>query len=116
MILQNIDPESLFWTSLDIDPEAVDTYDRIQQIQSREAQQSGERKLRHWYAIAIIALLTLQLLFIGAIVFLLGFGIITLDRWVATTLIAATLTEISGLAYLVIRYLFPLDPSPTPAA
>ena len=94
----------------------IDTYDRIQQIQSREAQQTGERQLRHWYAIAIMTLLTLQLLFIGAVVFLLGFGIITLDRWVATTLIAATLTEISGLAYLVIRYLFPLDPPPAPAA
>ena len=37
----------------------IDTYDRIQQIQSREARQTGERQLRHWYAIAIIALLTL---------------------------------------------------------
>ena len=99
-----------------IDPDEITTYDRIQQIQSREAQQTGERQLRHWYAIAIIALLTLQLLFIGAVVFLLGFGIITLDRWVATTLIAATLAEVSGLAYLVVRYLFPLAPPPAPAA
>ena len=94
----------------------IDTYDRIQQIQSREAQQTGERQLRHWYAIAIMALLTLQLIFVAVVIFLLGFGIITLDRWVATTLIAATLTEVSGLAYLVVRYLFPLAPPPAPAA
>ena len=33
----------------------IDTYDRIQQIQSRAARQTGERQLRHWYAIAMAA-------------------------------------------------------------
>ena len=31
----------------------------------------------------------------------------TLDRWVATTLIAGMLSEVAGMAYLVVRYLFP---------
>lgn len=105
-----IDPENLFRLTKDITPDNLETLDRIQQIQSREARESGERKLRHWYAIAIMALLTLQLLFISAIVFLLGFGIMALDRWVATALIAGMLSEVAAMAYLVVRYLFPLIP------
>lgn len=94
----------------------IDSYDRIQQIQSREARQSSERKLRHWYAIAIMVLLTMQLIFVAIVVFLLGFGIMQLDRWVATTVVSGTLAEVAGLACLVIRYLFPPTPEPTPAA
>ena len=108
--MQNNDPENFFRWAKDISYENLDTLDRIQQIQSREAWESGERKLRHWYAIAIMAVLVLQLLFIAAVVFLLGFGIIALDRWVATTVISGTLAEVSGMAYLVVRYLFPPIP------
>ena len=56
-----------------------------------------------------MALLMLQLLFISAIVFLLGFGIMELDRWVATTALGGT-SGVSGMAYLTVRYLFPPYP------
>lgn len=96
---------------LPIPPDHIESYARIQEIQSTAARESGERKLRHWYAIAILTLLVLQLLFIAAVVFLLGFGIIALDRWVATTIISGTLAEVSGMGYLVVRYLFPPIPN-----
>ena len=93
--------------SEDLPPEDVDTIDRLQQIQSRDARERQERNLRQWYAIAIMALLTLQLIFVAIVVLLIGFEVMTLDRWVATTLIAGMLSEVAGMAYLVVRYLFP---------
>lgn len=91
-------------------PEAVDTFDRFQQIQDQTERENQDRKLRRLYGNVILGLLVLQLIFIAAVVFLLGFGIIALDRWVATTVVSGTLAEVSGMAYLVVRYLFPLLP------
>lgn len=92
------------------EPEAVDTFGRFRQIEDRTKRENQDRKLRQLYGKVILGLLISQLLFIAAVVFLLGFGIITLDRWVATTVVSSTLAEVSGMAYLVVRYLFPLIP------
>ena len=98
-----------------IPSEDIEVYERIQQIQAREARESGERRLRLGYAVVIITLLTLQLIFVAVVVFLLGLGVMALDRWVATTEVSGTLAEVSGLAWLVVRYLFPADAGPVGA-
>ena len=89
--------------------EDVDTYERISQIQARAARERGERSLRLVYATALLALLAGQIIAVSTLAFLIGFGIIHLDRWVATTFVAGTFGEVSSMAYLVVRYLFPVD-------
>lgn len=87
----------------------VDTYERISQIQNREARERGERNLRLIYATALLALLVGQIIAVTTLAFLIGFGIINLDRWVATSFVAGTFGEVSGMAFLVVRYLFPVN-------
>ena len=87
--------------------EDIEVYERIQQIQSREARESGERRLRFMYALAFLALIVFHLGATWTVVFLLGFGLMELDRWVATTFISGSLGQVVGLLWLVTRYLFP---------
>lgn len=60
------------------------------------------------YGITLLALLSVQVIAVTLFVFLLGFGAIQVDRWVTTTFIGGTIGEVSGMAFLVVRYLFPL--------
>ena len=48
----------------------------------------------------------MQVFFVVTVVFLLGFGVISLDRWVATSSLGGT-SGVSAMAYLTVRYLFP---------
>ena len=94
----------------EIPSDAITTYERVQQIQSREARESGERRLRFMYALAFLSLIVFHLGATWTVVFLLGFSVITLDRWVATTFISGSLSQVVGLLWLVTRYLFPSEP------
>lgn len=94
---------------------SISTYERIQQIQSREARERGERKLRLGYALTFLGLMVLHLVAIWSVIFLLGFGIIELDRWVTTTFISGSLGQIVGIIWLITRYLFPAEPAPANA-
>ena len=53
----------------------------------------------------------MQIVAVTFFAFLMGFGLISIDRWVTTTFIGGTLGEVSGMAFLVVRYLFPVDKS-----
>ena len=87
--------------------EDIDTYDRLEQVKSRTEAQRTERLLRRTYGWALLALLTIEIIAVLVIAFLIGFGVVDLDRWVATTFIGGTFTQVSGLAYLIVRHLFP---------
>ena len=87
--------------------EDIDTYDRLEQVKSRAEGQRTERLLRRIYGLALLALLSIEIIAVLAIAFLIGFGIIELDKWVATTFIGGTFTQVSSLAFLIVRYLFP---------
>ena len=89
--------------------EDVDTYERVSQIQAREARERGERKLRLVYGSVLLTLLTGQIIAVTTLAFFIGFGIISIDRWVATAFVGGTFGEVSGMAYLIVRYLFPVD-------
>lgn len=90
--------------------EDIDTYDRLEQLASRSAGQRSERNLRLIYGWALLVLLSVEIVSVLAIAFLIGFQVIELDRWVATTFIGGTFTQVSGLAFLIVRYLFPVRP------
>ena len=86
----------------------IDTYDRLEQVKSRTEAQRTERLLRRIYAWALLVLLTIEIIAVLLIAFLIGFGVVELDKWVATTFIGGTFTQVSGLAYLIVRHLFPV--------
>ncbi len=87
--------------------EDIDTYDRLEQVKSRTETQRTERLLRRIYGWALLALLSIEIIAVLVIAFLIGFGVIELHKWVATTFIGGTFTQVSGLAYLIVRHLFP---------
>ena len=88
--------------------EDLDTYERISEIHARAARERGERNLRLVYGSALLALLAGQIIAVTTLAYLIGLGIINLDRWVATSFVAGTFGEVSGMAYVVVRYLFPV--------
>jgi hypothetical protein len=87
----------------------VDTYERVSLIQIRAAKERGEQKLRLVYGSVLLALLVGQVIAVTTLAFFIGFGVISIDRWVATTFVGGTFGEVSGMAYLIVRYLFPVD-------
>ena len=85
----------------------VDTYDKLSRIEARTEEGRGQRRLRIIYGTVLLALLAGQIIAVTVFAFLMGFGIISIDRWVTTTFIGGTLGEVSGMTFLVVRYLFP---------
>ena len=88
--------------------EDIDTYDRLEQVSSRAEGQRTERTLRRTYGLALLILLSVEIVAVLVITFLIGFDVIEIDRWVATTFIGGTFGQVSGMAFLIIRYLFPV--------
>ena len=54
-----------------------------------------------------MVLLSAQVVAIYCFAFLMGFGVIEIDRWVATTFIGGTLAQVSAMIAVVLKYLFP---------
>ena len=87
--------------------EDIEVYDRLSQIQTRGQEARGDYSLRIFYGRALLVLLFGQVMAVTAIAFLMGFGVIRLDRWVATTFVGGTLGEVVAMTLVVVRYLFP---------
>lgn len=85
----------------------VDTYDRLSRVQSRSEGLRSERRLRMVYGGALLGLLSGQIVAVTTFTFLIGFGVIQVDRWVTTTFITGTLGQVSGMTFVVVKYLFP---------
>lgn len=103
-------------TNEDID--MVDIYERVRRIEdesyelrtivaSWEKQQSDERDLRNRYAKWLVIALFIQVAIINIAFFLIGFGLITLERWVASSFIVGVFVEVTGMTFVVVKYLFP---------
>ena len=85
----------------------IEVYDRLSQIQTRGQEARGDYSLRLFYGRALLVLLFAQVVAVTAVAFLMGFNIIQLDRWVATTFLGGTLGEVVAMTLVVVRYLFP---------
>jgi len=101
-----------------VSPDDVDTYGRLRRIEDQsfrlralvdawERQQTQERSLRKHYAKWLLRALFAQIVLIDAAFFLLGFGVIEVEKWVATTFIVAAFGELAGMSAIVVKYLFP---------
>lgn len=98
--------------------EQIDQYEKLENIRNKsqklqiilntwETQQKEERNLRKTYAKWLLIALFIQIIFINIAFFLIGFGFMIIERWVATTFIVAVFLEISALLLVVVNYLFP---------
>lgn len=74
---------------------------------SWEKQQSDERDLRNRYAKWLVIALFIQIAIINIAFFLIGFGLLTVERWVASSFIVGVFFEVTGMTLVVVRYLFP---------
>lgn len=100
------------------DVDMVDIYERVRRIEdasyelrtivaSWEKQQSDERDLRNRYAKWLVIAMFIQVAIINIAFFLMGFGLITVERWVASSFIVGVFFEVTGMTFVVVRYLFP---------
>jgi hypothetical protein len=108
-----------------VTPEDVDDYVRKKETRDRshylrtwvtawKEQQAEERKMRKSYASWLLRLMTGQILAINAIFILMGCGLLTVERWAASTFIVASFAEVAGLILIVVKYLFPTSSSQLP--
>ena len=100
--------------------EDIAIYERIRRIEDSsyrlrtvveawEKQQTEERNLRSRYAKWLVIVLSLQVVVINIAFFLIGFGLINIEEWVASSFIVSALLEISSMIFVVVRYLFPTN-------
>lgn len=98
--------------------EDVTIYERVRRIEdesyelrtivaSWEKQQSDERDLRNRYAKWLVIALFIQIAVINIAFFLIGFGLLTVEKWVASSFIVGVFVEVTGMTFVVVRYLFP---------
>ncbi|MDA8345370.1 MAG: hypothetical protein M0Z66_07790 [Thermaerobacter sp.] len=64
-------------------------------------------RLRDWYAKSILIGLGAEAFASLVALFLLGLGILHLDRWIADAFFVTVFGEIVGLANIVVKHLFP---------
>lgn len=99
-------------------PETLDVYERQVRITDSSHrlrtmldawrdQQSDERSLRSKFAGAMLGAVLLEILIAATALFLLGFGIMKLDQWVANVFFGGVFLQTVGMASVVLRYLFP---------
>lgn len=115
-------PEDLKDRVVTIGPEVrsedIDTYRQLREIEDRsyklrivlntwEGQQSEERKLRKQYANALKSALFIQGLLVNIAFFGIGFGLLSVEKWVAVTFIMAVFGETAAMVFIVVKYLFP---------
>ena len=100
--------------------EDIAIYERIRRIEDSSyrlrtvvaawgKQQTEERNLRSRYAKWLVIVLSLQVVVINIAFFLIGFGLINIEEWVASSFIVSALLEISSMIFVVVRYLFPTN-------
>ena len=96
----------------------VDVYARIHEVENKsyklrrvlaawEHQHSEERALRKTYAKWLLVILSVQALLINVAFFLIGFGWLVVEQWVATSFIVAVYGEVAAMTLIVVKYLFP---------
>ena len=101
-----------------VSAQTLDALDRITEIRDRsfrmrtivtawEHQQENDRSMRKTYATWLLIVVSLQMLIINAAFFFIGFRQIVVEEWVANTFIIGVFAEVSSLALIVVKYLFP---------
>ena len=101
-----------------IEPHVLDILDRFAQIHDRRyqlhtfidvwrEQQNRDRMMRGTYATWLLIVVSIQIIVIYIAFFMIGFGILKVEPWVANVFIAGVFVETSSLVLIVVKYLFP---------
>lgn len=96
----------------------VDVYRHVREIEDKsykirtivsswEGQQKEERQLRRGYAKWLLVALLAQMFLVDVAFFLIGCGLISVDRWVAESFIIGVFGEVATMTLIVVKYLFP---------
>jgi hypothetical protein len=100
----------------------IDNHARLMEIDQQDrkinailnawnAQESHYRVSRQKYADRIISGLLIQAVLVNVAFFLIGFGCITVQVWVANSFIIGVFSEMAALSLIVFKYFFPSSPS-----
>jgi len=76
-------------------------------IEAWQVQQEEERKLRQQYAKVLISIVAGEIVIIFLAFFLLGFSLISVEKWMAEIFLVGVLAQSSSLILVVLKYLFP---------
>lgn len=72
-----------------------------------KAEQKSERDMREKYVRWLFSLLTCEVFFACMVFLAIGAGEVNVTEWQANTFFVAVFTKITGMVWLVLRYLFP---------
>lgn len=96
----------------------IDEIGKLQDIQERsrhhrtiinawKQQQDQDRKMRKTYATWLMVAMSGQIVGINIIFILIGCGLLEFQRWTTNTFVMSVFAEVSAMALLVVKYLFP---------
>lgn len=75
-------------------------------VKAWEEQQKEERKMRSSYARRLLWALFAQIGLVNLAFFMIGSGCLKVEEWTARIFIMAVFTEISGMVFFIVKYLF----------
>lgn len=89
------------------------TFEEWKQVQVSNAiisawmeQQNSERLLRRRVANWIFSLISCQLAVVFLMLFLIGFGVISITESMIKVLLTSVISEVFGMGFIVVKYLF----------
>jgi len=96
----------------------IDEIGKLQDIQERsrhhrtiinawKQQQDQDRKMRKMYANWLMVAMSGQIVGINVIFILIGCGLLEFQQWTTNTFVMSVFAEVSAMALLVVKYLFP---------
>lgn len=88
-------------------PDTLNDVDDMTMREQRKTRFSQDTRYRKYLANWVMLIVPCWLLAVVAIVFLQGFSIIKLDNEVMITLLATTTLNVLGLAYIVLKGIYP---------
>jgi hypothetical protein len=76
-------------------------------VKAWKQQQDQDRKMRKMYATWLLLAMSIQIVGIHVIFILIGVGLLEFQQWTTNTFIVSVFAEVSAMALLVVKYLFP---------
>lgn len=115
---KSVSPSFVEYIGRAVTPDEVDTYGKLMEIEDSshinrtfisawEKQQNQERALRNSYAKWLLIAVFVQAILINIVFFFIGFGVIVVEHWVATSFILGVFAEITTMTTIIVRHFFP---------
>ncbi len=104
----------------DVTSDDIDTYAKYRDIEDKSKlintilsawnnQKKDERRLRKTYAVGLLWILAIQLIFINIVFILIGSETLKIEHWMGNIFIVSVFGEITATVLIVTKYLFPSE-------